>query len=372
MRAFAAGRGRRPRRDDRHRGRRRRAQRHRHGRSWTPTGSASPSCTSCAAGSAAERRPACACSMTETEPGPARERLDAVAATTDGFELARARPASSAARATCSARGRAAGRSSCGCCGCCRDEDELIIAVAREDAFALVDRRPRAASGTRSLRAARRHARSTRSRPPTWSEAEHAVTRIITGRAGGRRLQTPPGQRHPARPATGSGRRCSAGSSTSALLAGRPRARPLRRLRRPRARGRQPGCRRGRARRVRRARPPRSSAATPRRWPTAARGPRPRGHRSSARSRRRPSRRRGIDLVLLDPPYDVTEDDARGGAARPWSRARGSAPTPSSSSSARPAHPSRRGPTGSRRRWRAATARRPCGSPTSPARPEVA
>ena len=56
----------------------------------TPTGSASPSCTSCAAGSAAAACPGCACwSATPRRGTPARERLDAVAATTDGFELSR-------------------------------------------------------------------------------------------------------------------------------------------------------------------------------------------------------------------------------------------------------------------------------------------
>ena len=50
----------------------------------------SRSCTSSAAGSAGARPRACACSITETEPGsPARERLDAVAGTVDGFRLSR-------------------------------------------------------------------------------------------------------------------------------------------------------------------------------------------------------------------------------------------------------------------------------------------
>ena len=62
-------------------------------RSWscsTPTGSASRSCTSCAAGSAAAASPGLCLLVTDAPPGaPSRERLDAVAATTDGFELAR-------------------------------------------------------------------------------------------------------------------------------------------------------------------------------------------------------------------------------------------------------------------------------------------
>ena len=88
--ALRRRRGRRPRRDDRHRGRRRRRRTPPSWSSWTPTGSASPSCTSCAAGSAAGPRPGCACSSPRPKPGtPARERLDAVAATLDGFELSR-------------------------------------------------------------------------------------------------------------------------------------------------------------------------------------------------------------------------------------------------------------------------------------------
>ena len=57
---------------------------------WTPTGSASPSCTSCAAGSAVARRPGLCLLVTEHRGRqPARDRLNAVAATIDGFELAR-------------------------------------------------------------------------------------------------------------------------------------------------------------------------------------------------------------------------------------------------------------------------------------------
>ena len=82
-------RDRRARRDDGRRGRRRRPERDASWSSWTPTGSASRSCTSCAAGSAGAARPGCACSSPSAEPGtPARERLEAVAATLDGFELA--------------------------------------------------------------------------------------------------------------------------------------------------------------------------------------------------------------------------------------------------------------------------------------------
>ena len=74
----------------------------------------------------------------------AAERLDQVAATTDGFELARAdlllRREGDVLGARQSGRGNSVRHLRLG-----RLEDEQIIADAREDAFALVDRRPRAA-----------------------------------------------------------------------------------------------------------------------------------------------------------------------------------------------------------------------------------
>ena len=66
------------------------AERHASWWSWTPTGSASPSCTSCAAGSAVAAIPGLCLLVTGAEAERRRAtRLDAVAATTDGFELAR-------------------------------------------------------------------------------------------------------------------------------------------------------------------------------------------------------------------------------------------------------------------------------------------
>ena len=59
--------------------------------SWTPTGSGSRSCTSCAAGSVAGGAPGLCLLVTDApkRARPARQRLDAVAATLDGFELSR-------------------------------------------------------------------------------------------------------------------------------------------------------------------------------------------------------------------------------------------------------------------------------------------
>ena len=72
--------------------------------SWTPTGSASPSCTSCAGGSAAAARRALPAHDQHRGRGVGRARLEAVAATTDGFELARL-DLEQRARVTSSARG---------------------------------------------------------------------------------------------------------------------------------------------------------------------------------------------------------------------------------------------------------------------------
>ena len=56
--------------------------------------------------------------MTEAEPGPALERLEAVAATTDGFALARLDLEQRREGDVLGAR-RAAAAPSCGCCACC-------------------------------------------------------------------------------------------------------------------------------------------------------------------------------------------------------------------------------------------------------------
>ena len=112
------------------------AERDRDGRPATPTGSASPSCTSCAAGSAGGRRRACACSSpTCRRRAPARARLDAVAATVDGFELARvdleSRREGDVLGASQSGR-----RSSLRLLSVLRDEE--VIELARDEATRLV------------------------------------------------------------------------------------------------------------------------------------------------------------------------------------------------------------------------------------------
>ena len=71
---------------------------------------------------------------------PARERLDAVAATLDGFRARRDSTWSSVAKATCSARPSPASRSRCGCSRCKRDAD--LIGAARAAAEAVVSEDP--------------------------------------------------------------------------------------------------------------------------------------------------------------------------------------------------------------------------------------
>ena len=213
------------------------------------------------------------------------------------------RPACCAARATCSARGRAAGATPCATCGSGGVEDEQIIADAREDAFALVDAGPRAARRTRRSPPPSRCA-STRSRPYGSSGAD--MTRIISGVAGGRRLQTPPGSS--TRPDLRPGPRGPLQPARAPRPARRhARPRPLRRLRRPRPRGREPRRRRSSllveshqaaAKVIRANVGVVGHPGRPRSSPTPSSAPSP------------PARRAGIrmDLVLLDPPYDVTEE----------------------------------------------------------------
>ncbi len=90
MRAFAAGDDRRPRLDDRDRGRRRRAQRHHDGAARRRPVRRLPAPPAARPGRVEAACPGCACwSRTPRSGHAARDRLDAVAATTDGFELSR-------------------------------------------------------------------------------------------------------------------------------------------------------------------------------------------------------------------------------------------------------------------------------------------
>ena len=78
--------------------------------------------------------------MTETEPGPALERLEAVAGTTDGFELARLDLEQRREGDVLGAR-QSGGRSQLRLLRLLRDED--LILQARDDAFAIVSADPK-------------------------------------------------------------------------------------------------------------------------------------------------------------------------------------------------------------------------------------
>jgi ATP-dependent DNA helicase RecG len=77
--------------------------------------------------------------MTEAEPGPSLERLEAVAATTDGFALARLDLEQRREGDVLGAR-QSGGRSQLRLLRLLRDED--LILQAREDAFAVVSEDP--------------------------------------------------------------------------------------------------------------------------------------------------------------------------------------------------------------------------------------
>ena len=148
MRRFAAGRPRRHRRARRHhrdRGRRRRAERHGHGGHGRRPLRGLPAAPAARPGGPRRARRACACWSPSADPAtPARERLDAVAATTDGFELSRLdleqRREGDVLGASQSGR-----RSSLRLLAVLRDED--VIVAARTAATDLVARRPRARRG---------------------------------------------------------------------------------------------------------------------------------------------------------------------------------------------------------------------------------
>ncbi len=248
MRAFAARRGRRARLDHGDRGRRRRRQRHRHGASSTPTASASPSCTSCAAGSAGAATRASACSSrTARRCTPARERLDAVAATTDGFELSRVDLAQRR-EGDVLGRSQSGGRSGLQTLKVLRDEDTIVAARGLRGGPARG--RPRPAreppcwrwrwqrwSNHGSLSSWRSHDRPRPARRPRDLSRAPPMTRIIGGTAGGRRLLDPPRRAHPAHQRPGP-RGAVLGRRVLVRLAARPALpRPVRRLRRRRARG---------------------------------------------------------------------------------------------------------------------------------------
>ena len=300
------------------------AERHRRWWSWTPTGSASPSCTSCAAGSAAGRRPGLCLLVSRGRPtgSPAGSGWTPWPATLDGFELAevdlRAAP-----------RGRRAGR---------RAVRRPVLAAVPAGAArrgpdrarpgrtppSVVDADPvlvvPPGAARRARRAAGRGAASTSSSAGRFArrDADHQRR---AGRPPARRAGRP---RHPADQRPG-----PRGAVRPARPPGRPRrcarARPVRRLRRARARGGQPRAPvastfvesdRAAAEVVRR-NVARSSGRRPG-WPApsvsgrcAAAGRAPAACASRADA--------PFDLVLADPPYDA----GRGRAGR---RARAAVP----------------------------------------------
>ena len=157
MQAFAARRDRRAGRHDGHRGGRRRAERLDDGRSSTPIGSASRSCTSCAAASAAAAFPVCACSSPRLPLGtPARERVDAVAATLDGFDLAEV-DLELRGEGDVLGDAQSGARSSLRLLRVVKDAD--LIAEAADRRRADARRRPRARRATRACAEAHRAAR---------------------------------------------------------------------------------------------------------------------------------------------------------------------------------------------------------------------
>ena len=124
-----------------------------------------------------------------SEESPARERLAAVASTTDGFVLSRI-DLSQRREGDVLGTAQGAAGPACGCCDCWRTRT--------------LSARP----GKRPLRWSAPTRRSLRSRvwrprcwrwpsknaPRSWKKPEPTMTRIIAGQAGGRRLATAPGR----------------------------------------------------------------------------------------------------------------------------------------------------------------------------------
>ena len=123
---------------------------------------------------------------------PAHERLEAVAATLDGFELARV-DLEQRREGDVLGKAQSGGRSSLKLLRVLRDED--LIEAARHEAVALVAEDPDAERHPGLAGGPRRAARGGQGRLPRAhvTRGRRRMTRIIAGSAGGRRIETPKG-----------------------------------------------------------------------------------------------------------------------------------------------------------------------------------
>ena len=257
---------------------------------------------------------------------PARERLDAVAATLDGFELSPARPRDPPRGRRARRRRSPAGARSLRLLSVLRDEE--VIEAAREDAVALVDRRPGAGRGT------------PRCADAVAARAGRRAGRVPGEGVTGRRSSGPPGDPGHRGGRAGAAARRAAGRghpadlrpgprgavldprvAAAARSAGRARARPVRRVRRGRAGG--------------------ASAGAPRTCCWSSPTARGRGASGDQRRAARPAGRRRsgaagssgwwrtacpappYDVVFADPPYDAAATTTlarvlRGAASGGW------------------------------------------------------
>ena len=173
--------------------------------------------------------------VTRAEAGSrARERLDAVAATTDGFELSRVDLEQRR-------EGDVLGRSQSGFRSSLQNlrvlRDEKTIVAARAAAEALLDADPDLAPHPLLARGVSCDWSSPAS-PTSWRSREPPMTRIIGGTAGGRRLKAPP-RASTTRPDQRPGARGAVlrDRVVVRLPVGAPLPRPVRRLRGGRPRG---------------------------------------------------------------------------------------------------------------------------------------
>ena len=325
-------RARRARRHDRDRGRRRRAERDGDGRRGRRSLRAARSCTSCAVASDAARDASWCFLLADPTTAEAKARMEAMAASTDGFQLAERDLEIRGA-------GEVFGERQSGFTDLKLGRlprDEPIVVEARAVGRAHPRRRSRPRRAPAAARGGRGPARRRRRVPVqelTESIGDGATRRGATGRlrvvagaAGGLPLESLPGRGHPADHRPGARSRCSRRSAAT----GRRRvgARPLRGERRAGDRGAvaRRGPRRAGRPRPRRGRP-RAAATSP---PPASSTPAAscRAARSRRSSRGRPRPRRRSTLVFLRPAVRArprqTRRRPRRARRRPagWRRAR--------------------------------------------------